>query len=139
MKMNEARKLNSKAVVEEQERLTDPTYEKRRNKEELWREKRGAQEELASQGLTKEKASYAFDPASIAEKHSLKKRKRAGAGAFGWDVFNEDSLYGAYFKRVKKFEGQAPQEKPDVDRVALMAEDIENQIEKRADFRRERL
>lgn len=40
MKMNEARKLNNKAVVEEQERLTDPTYEKRKTKDELWREKR---------------------------------------------------------------------------------------------------
>ena len=40
MKMNEARKLNNRAVVDEQERLTDPTFEKRRNKEELYREKR---------------------------------------------------------------------------------------------------
>ena len=34
MKINQARKLNNKAVVEEQERFTDPMYEKRRNKEE---------------------------------------------------------------------------------------------------------
>ena len=43
-----------------------------------------------------------------AEKVSLKKRQRTQV--FGWDVFNEDSLYGAYFKRVKKFEGKAAQE-----------------------------
>lgn len=40
MKMNEARKLNNKAVVEEQFRLNDPTYERRKEKEELWKEKR---------------------------------------------------------------------------------------------------
>ncbi len=57
---------------------------------------------------------------------------------FGWDVFNEDSLYGAYFKRVKKFEGKGPQESKE-ERLQRMADDIEQQIEKRADFRRERL
>ncbi len=40
MKMNEARKLNSKAVIEEQERFTDPLYEKRKNKEELFKDKK---------------------------------------------------------------------------------------------------
>lgn len=41
--------------------MSDPTYEKRREKEELWKEKRQMQEQLAKQGLTKEKAAYAFD------------------------------------------------------------------------------
>ena len=101
--MNEARKLNSRAVIDEKERLTDPTYERRRNKDELWQDKRSKQEQLTSEGLTKDKASYAFEPASLAERHKKKQGKKAGA--FGWDVFNEDSLYGAYFKRVKQFEG----------------------------------
>jgi hypothetical protein len=35
LKMNEARKLNNKAVMEETERTTDPLYEKRRNREEV--------------------------------------------------------------------------------------------------------
>jgi hypothetical protein len=33
MKMNEARKLNNKAVVEENERTLDPTYERRKIRE----------------------------------------------------------------------------------------------------------
>ena len=53
-----------------------------------------------------------------------KKRKAGGGEVFGWDVFNEDTMYGAYFKRVKKFEkpevGAAPE-----DRVQAMAEDLE--------------
>jgi hypothetical protein len=40
MKMNEARKQNNKAVVEETERMTDPLYEKRRNKEEYTKDKK---------------------------------------------------------------------------------------------------
>ena len=40
--MNEARKLNNRAVLDETERQTDPTYEKRLNKDELFREKRQA-------------------------------------------------------------------------------------------------
>ena len=46
MKMNEARKLNNKAVVEETERMTDPLYEKRRNKEEYQNDKKHLQKEL---------------------------------------------------------------------------------------------
>ena len=57
---------------------------------------------------------------------------------FGWDVFNEDSLYNAYFKRVKKFEGKEGKDTKE-DRVQKMADDLEEQIEKRAEFRRERL
>ena len=42
MRMNEARRANNKAVVEEQERLTDAQYERRRNQEEMYTEKRAA-------------------------------------------------------------------------------------------------
>jgi hypothetical protein len=97
MLMNAARRSNNKAVVEEQERLTDVHYEKRRNQDELYSEKRAAQE---SHTLAKDKAKYAFEQASTAEKVSLKKRKRNEV--FGWDVFNEDSMYSSYFKRVNK-------------------------------------
>jgi hypothetical protein len=40
MKMNEARKLNNKAVVEENERLTDPQYEKRKNRQQYQKDKK---------------------------------------------------------------------------------------------------
>ena len=130
MLMNAARRANNKAVVEEQERFTDPNYEKRRNQDELYSEKRQAQD---SNSLSKDKAKYAFEQASTAEKLSLKKRQRTEV--FGWDVFNEDTLYSAYFKRVKKIDTTDK----DVDRVQKMAEDLEQQIEKRAVFRRERM
>jgi hypothetical protein len=37
MKMNQALRDNNKAVIEEQERLTDPNYERRRAKEEFFK------------------------------------------------------------------------------------------------------
>ena len=74
-------------------------------------------------GVGKDKAKYAFEQAGTAEKVSLKKRQRTEV--FGWDVFNEDSLYNAYFKRVKKFEGKEGKGETKEDRVQRMAEDLE--------------
>ncbi|CDW74497.1 peptidyl-prolyl cis-trans cyclophilin-type family protein [Stylonychia lemnae] len=135
MKMNEARKLNNKAVVEEQERLQEGyLYEKRRNKEEFFKDKRQLQQELDNQGLAKDK-QYAFDTAAQAEKGKKRKGKNL---TFGWDVFNEDTLYRAYFKRVKNL----PNDKTDLteeERAALLAQDVEKQIEKRGQFQRTRM
>jgi hypothetical protein len=36
LKMNEARRLNNKAVLQEQERLTDPAFEKRMQRKEFF-------------------------------------------------------------------------------------------------------
>ena len=136
--MNEARKLNNRAVVEEQERLTEGVaYEKKRAKDELWGEKRAVQASLEAQGMSKDKAKYVFESATSA---GVGKKRKGGEQVFGWDVFNEDSMYNAYFKRVKKFEKPpvAPKvEQPD--RVQAMAQDLESQIAKRAEFRRERM
>ncbi len=59
MKMNEARKLNTRAVLDEQERQTDPFFEKKKAKEELYSEKK----QLNTGGLSKEKSKYAFEQA----------------------------------------------------------------------------
>lgn len=41
LKMNQARKLNNRAVVEEQERLTEGVaFERKKLKDEMWKEKR---------------------------------------------------------------------------------------------------
>lgn len=128
--MNEARKLNSKAVIEEQERLTDPLYEKRKNKEELYKDKKKQQD------IDKDKA-YLLESAALAEKSKKRKGKNL---TFGWDVFNEDSLYRGYYKRVKKNLEENPDLKEEgVDRAALVANEVENQIEKRAEFSRRRM
>ena len=92
MKMNEARKMNCKAVIEEQERLTDPMYEKRKNKDELFKDKK------QQNALGKDKA-YLLDSVALADKS---KKRKGNNLTFGWDVFNEDSLYRGYYKRVRK-------------------------------------
>ncbi len=46
-------------------------------------------------------------------------------------------MYNAYFKRVKKFE--KPPEATSTDRLQAMADDLEAQISKRAEFRRDRM
>eukprot|EP00347_Sterkiella_histriomuscorum_P019744 403340455 len=141
MKMNEARKLNNKAVVDEQERMQEGgyLYEKRRNKEEFWKDKKQLQSELDKQGFSKDKA-YAFDTAVQAEKTKKKKGKNM---TFGWDVFNDDTLYRAYFKRTNKIGGSKPAaEDPNItqqEKISLMAQDVENQIEKRSEFKRQRM
>ena len=37
----------------------------------------------------------------MAEKNQKKRKKNI---AFGWDVFNDDTMYKAHFKRTKKLE-----------------------------------
>lgn len=46
LKMNQAMKLNNKAVIEEQERLNDPMYEKRKTKEEFFKDQRLSERDL---------------------------------------------------------------------------------------------
>jgi len=50
--------------------------------------------------LTKDK-QYLYETAVQAEKTG-KKKKKGGKETYGWDVFNTDSLYRAYEKRVNK-------------------------------------
>ncbi len=63
--MNEARKHNNKAVVEEQERLTDPNYEKRRTKQEFYTDSKAKEEVLKNGQISKDK-SYIYDDANRA-------------------------------------------------------------------------
>ena len=135
MKMNEARKSNNKAVVEETERLHDPNYERRRTKQDFWTDKRAREQTLVSQGVSKDKA-YLYDPASKAEKSNLKRKNPSGT--FGWDVFNDDTLYKAYFKRVKGMHPTGLPEDPEA-RKDLLTQDLDKQKQKQEEFQRRRM
>ncbi len=54
-------------------------------------------DELEAKGIGKDK-TYLFDTAQEAERQQKRKKKNH---TFGWDVFNDESLYNAYFKRAK--------------------------------------
>jgi hypothetical protein len=66
----------------------------------------------------------------------LKKRGRQDGSqkeSYGWDVFNADSIYRAYEKRVNKIpkllSGQAVEDP--AFRVEMMAKEVQETIEKR--------
>ena len=55
-------KSNNKAVIEEQERLNDPMYERRKTKEEYFKDQRLSEKDLESKGIEKSK-KYLFETA----------------------------------------------------------------------------
>lgn len=80
--------------MEEHKRTTDPNYHKKRKQE---------QEEPKERQDVQDKKSYLHH---TVEEHSGKlkkqKQKEKHKASFGWDVFNQDALYNAYKKRIKK-------------------------------------
>ena len=122
MKMNEARKLNNKAVMEENERVNDPLYERRKNKEQFFIDKKTKEKVLLESGLNKDK-SYIFETALQSENSRKRSKKNT---SFGWDVFNEDSLYRAYHKRLKNLpDSKELEAMTEEERRNLLTEDLE--------------
>jgi len=60
--------------------------------------------DLKQSGLDKDK-KYLYETAVQAEKLAKRKKKPKNE-SYGWDVFNSDSLYRAYDKRIKKLPGE---------------------------------
>lgn len=73
MKMNEARKLNNKAVIEEKERLNDPLYFKRRANLD-WQLEDGDKKDLIKEKGVEKNKKYLFEPAVKAEGKAKKKK-----------------------------------------------------------------
>jgi len=77
-----------------------------------------------------------FETAIQAENTRRKKGKKK-TETYGWDVFNTDSLFKAYEKRVKKLPGEdVAADKSKL--VDYMAKEVEERIEKRNVFSRRR-
>lgn len=103
--------MNNKAVLEEQQRLTDPLYERKQAKQEYFKDQRLTERDLETKGIDKNK-KYLFEMAIQAEKqvgNRKRKRNKESKEAYGWEVFNTDSLYRAYEKRVNKIPRLAAQ------------------------------
>lgn len=110
MKMNAGRTKNSKEVIEEQKRNSDPEYAR---KQAEGRYKRGLAEEEAKKddagdgakpGALPKGKDYLNDTVEQVEMREAKKGKKGNPDQFGWDVFNQDSLYRAHDKRLKHVE-----------------------------------
>jgi hypothetical protein len=93
------------------------------------------EKDLKNKGLNVDK-KYLFETAVQAEK-TKRKKKKTRQETYGWDVFNTDSLFKAYEKRVKKLPGEelATDKSKLVDH---MAKEVEERIEKRNVFSRRR-
>ncbi|KAL2937066.1 Pre-mRNA-splicing factor syf2 [Bienertia sinuspersici] len=102
LKMNEARKANQTAMVAEKKRMEAPA-ESRGVSKEKWLEdrKKKVGRLLDANGLDMKKA-YMLDTQEAAE--SKYKKWEKDPAPFGWDVFNQKTLYNAYKKRTKNVE-----------------------------------
>eukprot|EP00418_Pyrodinium_bahamense_P078314 CAMPEP_0179060360 /NCGR_PEP_ID=MMETSP0796-20121207/25827_1 /TAXON_ID=73915 /ORGANISM="Pyrodinium bahamense, Strain pbaha01" /LENGTH=481 /DNA_ID=CAMNT_0020757143 /DNA_START=87 /DNA_END=1532 /DNA_ORIENTATION=+ len=128
LKMNQCRASNSKEVVEEQKRAADPDYAKRRAGEQQQQQqqqqqqlerngKAGGQEangEASQQRQLPKGKEHLLDTVETVEMRDAK-RKKGNPDAFGWDVFNQDSLLRAHEKRLKhiSFDEKAYKEQKD--------------------------
>lgn len=101
LRMNQGRASNGKEVVEEQKRSADPDYGKKkaeaRHKRSL--EAAEGQEGADAVPALPEGKAYLLDTLESTEMREAKKKKKH-PDAFGWDVFNQDSLYRAHDKRL---------------------------------------
>lgn len=102
LKMNEARKANQVAMVAEKKKLEEPTESRGISKQKFMEERsKRIGKLLDSNGLDMSKA-YMLDTQEMAEVKYKKWEKEPAP--FGWDVFNQKTLYNAYKKRTKNIE-----------------------------------
>ena len=86
LKINQARKLNNQAVIDENERMSNPQFDRIRKRKEWQEQNKEYLEQLDKRGVAKEK-QYLTETASHVEKGKKKGKKKI---SFGWDVFNDD-------------------------------------------------
>ncbi|MBA0726919.1 hypothetical protein Golax_002710 [Gossypium laxum] len=159
LKMNEARKANQTAMVAEKKRMEAPP-ESRGISKQKWLEERKKKigKLLDANGLDLQKA-FMLDTQEAAEAKYKKWEK--DPAPFGWDVFNQKTLYNAYKKRTKNIDidleeynkmkesdpeffreasslqyGKAP--KVSEDKIDKMVKELKDREEKRKSFSRRR-
>ncbi|KAJ8765160.1 hypothetical protein K2173_010651 [Erythroxylum novogranatense] len=159
LKMNQARKANQTAMIAEKKKM-EPPAESRGISKQKWFEDRKKKigKLLDANGLDMTKA-YMLDTQEAAEAKYKKWEK--DPAPFGWDVFNQKTLYNAYKKRTKNVEvdledykkmkeadpefyreasslqyGKAP--KTSEEKIDRMVKELKDREEKRKSFSRRR-
>ena len=101
LKLNKSRKANQRESIAERKRLNGngkdanaQAHSDFRGKKEAWEQELRDQGENPDHGWLHENAESAGATLKKA------KKKKKGAAAFGWDVFNADAKYKAYKKRL---------------------------------------
>jgi hypothetical protein len=90
-KLNEARAMNSKAVLFEEMQQNDINYHKAMKKEEWLEKRKHLEEELKAKGINEEKLYL--------NRTCVQKDESDGKDGFGWNVFTHEALYKAYYRR----------------------------------------
>lgn len=135
MKKNEAINLNNKAVLDEEKQANDPEFLKRMKKEKWEAKKKDLEEELKFKGIDENKI-YLNQPALKYDGFESENKKKKEV--FGWNVFNDDTLYNAYEKRCKsisfykdvyekQMENKEEDYKPNEEMLQNLVDDIEKQ------------
>lgn len=147
-KINEVRNLNMKAVQDENIKSQDPEWEKKKIKEEYNKNRIQINERMKELGIPEDKF-YTLNSILKCESSNQRDMKKKKNATFGWDVFNTDTLYRAYKKRLKHmpfdktlYEDQLsdPRKATEVsdERKHLLNADIEQQQESRKKYSRRR-
>jgi hypothetical protein len=147
-KINEVRNLNMKAVQEENLKSQDPEWDKKQMREEYKQSRNELKDKMLQQGIPEDKF-YSLQSINKSEIRNSKNEKKQKSATFGWDVFNTDSLFRAYKKRIKNmpfdkalYEDQIkdPQISSEIseERKNLLNMDIEEQLLKRKRYSRRR-
>jgi peptidyl-prolyl isomerase G (cyclophilin G) len=147
-KINEVTNLNMKAVQEENKKSQDPEWERKKIKEEYKNLKQEQTQKMIESGIPEDKL-YTLNSINKCEIKSQKMLKKNKNEAFGWDVFNTDTLYRAYKKRLKNmpmdkslYEDQMNNPGKAIEiteqRKHLLNADLEAQKQKRKVFSRRR-
>jgi len=101
MKRNEARKLNKSAMVEEYNKLNETKFEVSTQKKQKHEQKVKKRQREFMQ-TERDPNSMLYESAEFAQTAQQKKKQKLdNAAPFGWNVFNADTLYSAYNKRIK--------------------------------------
>ncbi|CAJ1351846.1 unnamed protein product, partial [Effrenium voratum] len=95
-------------VVEEQKRESDPGYSKKIAARKTAEDEKKEEDDKQKDSRTRksnlpEGKEYLEDSMEYAEKREAKKKK-GNPDAFGWDVFNQDSLLRAHDKRLNQIQ-----------------------------------
>jgi len=105
-KMAESSKLNRKQASQEAKRAAQTPEEQAKARKaaakERWEERRQEEEKMAAEGKLNpdDRVAWLNETAEAVQERLEKKAKKKPA-PFGWDVFNQDTLYNAFDKRVK--------------------------------------
>ncbi|KAJ1449786.1 cyclophilin-like domain-containing protein [Pelagophyceae sp. CCMP2097] len=151
MAMNKGRKANAVATKTERAKSKDPRSGTAAKSAERTANKEAWKTELAARGVDASQ-SYLFESADAAGRRTAKLQlKDKRKAAFGWDVFNADSLHRAYERRIDQLParaagddsaddglayGSAPP--PSAEALANMAGELDKRAKAAANFSRRR-